>query len=59
MYWRHLSYQYGSSCLVMVVLFHHLDLLAIIDGRFGFQNFAVGPEFGKSPLHRIGMELVK
>jgi len=31
-------YQHGTSCLVMEVLFHHLDLLAIIDGRFGFSK---------------------
>ena len=33
-----LSYQHGSSCLVMEVLFHLLDLLAIIDGRVGFSK---------------------
>jgi len=38
LYWRHLSYQHGSSCLVMEVLFHLLDLLASIDGRFGFSK---------------------
>jgi len=40
-YWRHLSYQHG--CLVMEVLFRHLDLLAIIDGRFGFPKLLTVP----------------